>query len=487
MKIRRNELRRICDLLLPLCDDFGVYHESGEPLYQTVCRTHDSLAPGIDIYRNGSTAVLLRCSHPQRDEMAAILNIFLTEIGEKRALSMHALAKYKELSLIAEISEILRSSIDLDEILQSVAARCSLALNADRCSVITANDSEKNFFLRVSSDRIMNTPLWLTTTEGIAGRVFRSGKPLIVNDPAEHPDFTRGGIEDVRSLLCIPLKTKDKIVGVINVSNKCGGGFTSEDESLLATISALIAGVIETSRLMDEKIKNEKFAAIGQMAAGIVHDIKNPMSTIKGFAGLLADFDFSQDERRQYGGMIVAEVDRLVAMVEDLLAFTRGFRTRINPEPTPLAEFIAEIAGFLRPDFSARDIAIVTEVRYPGVVSLDREKFKRVMFNIAGNARDAMHDGGSFLLMTRERKGRVEIVLADTGTGVPQEIISSLFEPFVTRGKKSGIGLGLAVSRKIVEEHGGAIEALNGPVSGIEGFGGAHFIIRMPVVEDATT
>jgi signal transduction histidine kinase len=483
MRIRRHDVLQVCDSLRPLCEPFGVYGIDGQPLYETDGFACDSATPRLDLFRDeaGTGAVVLRGSHPRLPEAAALLTIFLTQLKEKKALSGHALAKYKELSLIGEISEILSTSAELDDVLLSIAARCKTALRASSCSIMTAEEESGTFFLRVTDGRVVNDRSWMSTSEGIAGRVYRTGKALIVNDMRNHPDQARGGDWELKSLICMPLRTKDRIIGVINVSNRRGDLFTSEDESLMVAISAMVAGAIESWRLVEEKIKNEKFAALGQMAAGIIHDIKNPMATIKGFAGLLADLDFSKEERKQYGGMIVSEVDRLVAMVEDLLAFTRGFRSTMSPEATQLGSYLTEVAAYLEADFAARGIVVEADIRTPCVILLDRERFKRVIFNLTGNAREAMHDGGRLLILARPAEGEAEIVFSDTGPGIPEDILGSLFDPFVTRGKKSGTGLGLAVSKKIVEELGGTIRALNGRYSGVDDFNGANIIIRLPL------
>ncbi|KJR41431.1 ATP-binding region, ATPase-like domain protein, partial [Candidatus Magnetoovum chiemensis] len=118
---------------------------------------------------------------------------------------------------------------------------------------------------------------------------------------------------------------------------------------------------------------------------------------------------------------------------------------------------------------------------YDGNIQIDAERFKRVIFNISGNAKEIMSlKGGKLLILSRLKEKGVEIVLSDTGSGVPEDIIDTLFEPFVTKGKKTGTGIGLAVTKKIVLEHSGEIFAVNGNYSEVEGFDGANFVITLP-------
>jgi signal transduction histidine kinase len=385
------------------------------------------------------------------------------------------------MSFLAGINRIMSSSLDVYEILCAATSRVHEIISVEACSVIVPDRKTGTFVLKVISGRVVNETLDLNTGEGIAGRVLETGKSLIVNDPSEHPYFVNKGSVPIFSLMCLPLKVKDATIGILTLRNKSDSLFTSEDEALINSICIVLAEVIENARLIEEKIRDEKFAAVGQMAAGIIHDIKNPMTTIKGFAALMGDMEFTKDERKEYSGMIVKEVDRLVGMLEDLLSFTRGFKSKLEIEKIGCQAFMDSVVPYIEKDMSARNISVVTKVDFKGDIMLDVERFKRVVFNIAGNTREELHNGGRFLMLIRPAGDNAEIVFSDTGGGIPDDIIDSLFEPFVTKGKKSGTGLGLAVTKRIVEDHGGSIRAVNGNYSGVEGFNGANFAINIPL------
>ncbi len=479
--MRRKELRAFCESLQRLIGPFGFWTPEGNPVF--VSPGHQGSAPSLhrsEVKVGGATVGYVTGPDGRVDAGAALLGIFLKEIDEKRALTTHTLHKYREINVLSEISEILGESIEIDEILSAATKRCSEILGAENCSVMLINEGDERLYIKSVSGRTVNEPSWLELSGGIAGRVIETGSPVIANSPRRHPDFAAGERE-LRSMLCVPLRVKDRTVGVLNVSNKSRGEFSSEDEALLVSVSAMIAGAIEASRLLEEKLRNERFATIGQMAAGIVHDIKNPMATIKGFAGLLGDLDFTPDERKEYSSMIISEIDRLVAMVEDLLAFSRGFKTKLSIKETDAGNYLTEITEFIRKDMETRDIRVILRAEYRGPLYIDPEKFKRAIYNISGNAKEAIHEGGLLLILARRLDDAVEMVFSDTGEGIPEEIMETLFEPFVTRGKRSGTGLGLAVTKRIVEEHGGSIIAVNGNYSGVEGFNGANFVIRLPL------
>jgi signal transduction histidine kinase len=481
--IRRKDILSICRILEEEISPFCLYSPEEKRLYSSDVAEEIS----VELKVGGERVGVIKGESSSINTIARIIECFIEEIGEKKRVIDHTLSKYRELTFLSELSEIMSSSIEINEILGAVTLRIKEIMGVENCSIMTVESEEGKFFIKAVSGRIVNEPCWLNIDVGIAGRVFRSGKSVIINEPVKDHDFVSGGEVEINSLLCVPLRVKDKTVGVLNLSNKLKGGFTSEDESLLLSIAVMIAGAIETFHLLEEKLKQERFATIGQMAAGIIHDIKNPMATIKGFAGLLGDMEFSPEERKEYSRLIVEEVNRLVEMIEDLLAFTRGFKKRLSLKKINMDGFISDVLSYIEKEMAMKRIEVIKRFDYTGPVYIDPEKFKRVIFNISNNAKDAINEGGRFLILCRKVDDLFEMVLADSGEGIPEDILPNVFEPFVTKGKSSGTGLGLAIAKKIIEEHGGTIRAVNENYSGIEGFNGANFIIRLPLNETGTT
>jgi len=478
--VRKKDVKALCDQLALLAGPFALCAPDGKVVYAVEGMAGPVPDAGPEVTVDGAVVGYISGPAEHGRTVASVVGLFLKNTEERRSLTDHTLQKYREISFLSQINKVLSSSMGVLDVLCEVTRMVHEIIDVESCSVMVPDTRSGKFVLKVISGRAVSEPLELAITEGIAGRVLKSGAPAIVNDPAQHPDFVTTGSVEIRSLLCLPLTVKDQTIGIITLRNKKSGMFTSEDETLLASICVLVAEVLENARLLEEKIRNEKFSAIGQMAAGIIHDIKNPMTTIKGFAGLLGDLEFTKEERKEYSTMIVGEVDRLVNMVEDLLAFAKGFKSKLAIEQTDVPSYFTGLLPYLEKDMVPRGIEVVLSMDYSGSFRVDREKFKRVLFNIAGNAREALHDGGRFLVLIRPSDGGVEVVLSDNGGGIPEDILETIFEPFVTKGKKSGTGLGLAITKKIVDEHGGSIRALNGNYSGREGFEGANFAIVLP-------
>jgi signal transduction histidine kinase len=480
MRIKRKDVQKLCVRLSEVIGPFSFLNDKGEILYKAPGTWSDPIRDWTEISVNGTTVGSISGDKNNLQVIRPLIELYLKNLDEKKRLTSHTLQKYREMQFISELNNMMSSSADLDEILRLATSRIKKMINIESCSIMIAEENSKTFHQKAASGKTVNEDSWLPTDKGIGGKVFRTGQSVIVNEPDRNPDFIQGGTTWLNSILCIPLRAKDKTIGILNLNNKEDGVFTTEDEALISSMSVTIAEAIENTRLLEAMIRSEKFSAIGQMAVGIIHDIKNPMTTIKGFAGLMGDMDFSRDERKEYSGLIVNEVDRLVSMIEDLLTFTWGFKTKLEFIEIGAEEFFSEVYKMIESDMKQRDIQVVLRLDCNDRFRMDPSRFKRVVFNIASNARKAMHEGGKLLILVRPSNGNVEIVMSDTGTGIPEDIIATAFEPFVTKGKRSGTGLGLAITKKIIEEHGGSITTQNGDYSGVEGYKGANFIISLP-------
>lgn len=247
----------------------------------------------------------------------------------------------------------------------------------------------------------------------------------------------------------------------------------AKNEELRVMNQELETALIKLKVTQQELIQAEKLSMVGQVASKIVHDFKNHMATIQGFAELLQE-DLSVKERIRYTNRIIKEIKRMTGMAEEILDYTRG-PVKLRLKPVDVESFIQEVLLYLEQDFSKKNIKIITELNYKGKVKLHREKMMRVFFNIASNAADAMEEGGSFKISTQAVNDYLEFRLSDTGPGIPEDIQDKLFEPFVTKGKPYGTGLGLAIAKGIVEDHKGSISLENRPGQG------ATFVIRLPL------
>jgi signal transduction histidine kinase len=225
----------------------------------------------------------------------------------------------------------------------------------------------------------------------------------------------------------------------------------------------------------DEKIASERLAVVGKMSSTIIHDFKTPMQVIRTAVELSSGADVRQEKREHYAQMIMRELDRMVNMAHDLLSFARGER-RMNRTEVDTIEFLDLAVNAWRQICSAKGIQLTYECPTASTrVAIDQDKIRRALDNIVINATEAMANGGVLTVSCRPLPHDVEIAVRDTGPGIPVEIQSAIFEPFATFGKAKGSGLGLAMAKKAVEDHGGRIALDSAPGTG------TTFTITLPI------
>jgi signal transduction histidine kinase len=220
--------------------------------------------------------------------------------------------------------------------------------------------------------------------------------------------------------------------------------------------------------------EEERLAVVGRMAAALIHDIRNPLGSVSAFARLLATSGLSDEERRATADKAVAQVQRIVGMLQELLEFSRGEGGRLEAKPVQVDRLLADLEPELRARCKEQGTELVLSSEGSGHLEADPEKLRRAILNITANSLEAMGHGGKLSIRSKCDGQGAEIVVTDTGPGIPAEILDSVFEPFVSRGKSEGTGLGLAITKAIVEAHGGRLEAANPPG------GGAAFTIWLP-------
>lgn len=247
-----------------------------------------------------------------------------------------------------------------------------------------------------------------------------------------------------------------------------------ETDDVIAVLSGLASASLRNVELLAARIETERLTTIGRMLSSIVHDFRNPMTLIKGYGSMLAEHGLADDRRKQYSNLIVQEADRIAAMIEELLDFTRGRRTALRPATITVPVLVEQFRTWIQEELTQRRITFASQLDYDGPIFVDIDRVKRALLNVATNAMDAMDAGGTLTVESRAGGGMVELSLCDTGRGIPDDLQARVFDPFFTHGKRHGLGLGMTITRKIVEEHGG--EVLLSSTAGT----GTRLTIRFP-------
>ena len=262
--------------------------------------------------------------------------------------------------------------------------------------------------------------------------------------------------------------------------------FSREEVQLLAGLATQVAVTVENSQLYQQMKEKDRLAALGEMAAGLAHEIRNPLGSIKASAQYLAETAEQPEERGEFLDIIVDEVDRLNRVVGSFLDYARPAHT--DPEPIYVNSAVQLTLQFLRPecDASEVDLHVAMDPDLPKV-RIDIEHLRQVLINLVQNAVQAMTSGGDLYVETRTQdrfrtgggaRRWVQITVRDTGPGIAPGLLANLFVPFVTT-KQQGTGLGLAISQRIVSETGGRID-----VRSRQGVG-TTFVVLLPAEPDS--
>ncbi len=225
----------------------------------------------------------------------------------------------------------------------------------------------------------------------------------------------------------------------------------------------------------EELIGKERLSLIGRMASTILHDMKNPMSTIGGYAQLIKMKKHSGEQLAKYADIIAKQVIQFTTMTQDLLSFAQGGE-QMRLRSVEMAGYLQECCDSLILKFEERGLGFERDLNFKGEVRIDNGRFFRVLENISNNALDILGSEGCFTIHSMEVETGVRIILEDDGPGMSDDVIENAFKEFYTFGKRKGTGLGLAIVKRIVDEHDGIIS-----IESEEGVG-TKFIIDLPAV-----
>jgi len=228
------------------------------------------------------------------------------------------------------------------------------------------------------------------------------------------------------------------------------------DEGNFVGLMLILRDLTQVRRLQETVRKQEKLAAIGNLAAGVAHEVRNPLSSIKGYATYFGSLFEAGSEKREAAMVMTAEVDRLNRVISELLEIARP--SDINSRDTDLAFLINSSLRLVRQDAEAANVWIET-VLDPniGTLSVDPDRITQALINLYLNGIQAMPDGGTLTITAEAGEKTISISVADTGSGIPESALANIFDPYYTT-KNTGTGLGLAVVQKVVEAHGGTIQ-----------------------------
>jgi two-component system sensor histidine kinase HydH len=391
----------------------------------------------------------------------------------------------------------LMETLDIQEILRLVLEGVTKNIGFDRARLYLINEKknllECKMAVGIDEERIKGITLPLDPGDSVVGRSILEKQPFIIQDASTDPRVNPILKEkfNLHSLLVIPLLAKEKALGAIaadfvdpkkNITKEAlESVMVFAQQAGLAIHNAFMYEELKAfSRQMEEKIqkttadlrkteaqliRSEKLAALGQLAAGIAHEIRNPLTSINILIHSLTEKFPSEDSHREDLNVIEEEIDRINEILDRFLRFAKPAPPLL--ERTEVASVFEETLQLIRPRMEKQRIHVQKEFEDVPMILMDREQIKQVALNLLLNAVQAMPRGGTLTLRGQNSKDGqwITISIQDSGIGIPDEDMNKLFDPFFST-KEGGIGLGLSIAHRIIDQHRGKIEVESDPGKG---------------------
>ena len=465
---------------------------------------HGSEETAVQAFRLGAKDYIIK---PFKVEV--MLEAIDRALAEKRLMStgmrdvdQQLERRVKELNILYGVGKSVTSLLDLEKVLNRIVEAAVFVTGAEEGSLMLVDEDTGELYLRAARNlgEKFARGFRLKVEHSISGQVVKTGKPVLESTEDEETLKVKTGYL-VKSLVNVPLKAKEEVIGVLAVNNKVASNpFTDNDVHLLsaladyATIAIVNAQLYEETKRWSEELErkveertqelratqeqllqSEKLASIGQLAAGVAHEINNPMGVILGFAqGILKTLPEDNPLKKPLTTM-EKESLRCKRIVQNLLDFARHSEPTL--QPTNINELIDASCDLVEHQNSLQNVQLV-KGHNPALPSImaDPNQLQQVFINVMLNSYQAMPDGGTLHLTTRTVGSELQVVFADTGTGIPPENVQNVFDPFfTTKEVGEGTGLGLSVSYGIIKAHGGDIEVESQVGKG------TTFVIKLPL------
>ena len=437
------------------------------------------------------------------ENLIVVISSHLASLADYTRLREEAEGRARNLGLIHEVVQQVIGLTDPHEVAEITSDLLARYFAYELCSVFIADErgaltiggfggTSQNVVRRAMKS--FEYPL----SGGITGRVFETGESVVVNDVLQDKRYRSIKGWQAGSEMCVAIREGENILGIVDVESSSRNAFTHNDFIAMESLAGILATVItsadqyqrlqvmisqlsstqvelqarmEAQRSAENRlVQAAKLAAVGEMAAGIAHELNNPLTSVTGFAELALDDIPKDSETRKDLEIVMREAVRARDVVRRLLDFARqseSARSRAS-----LNEVVEDVVALSRHLIHTSGVTLNLELEktLPWVLA-DVNQIKQVLLNLIHNALQAMPAGGEMVIATEaaSRDGRdwVIVSVCDTGVGIPKLDQTRIFEPFyTTKGNQGGTGLGLSVTYGIITDHGGQIDVESQPGAG---------------------
>ena len=437
------------------------------------------------------------------ENLIVVIASHLASLADYTRLREEAEGRARNLGLIHEVVQQVIGLTDSTEVAEITSDLLARYFEYELCSVFIA-DEKGNLTIAGfggTSPQVVKRAMQsfeYPLSGGITGHVFETGESLVVNDVLQDVRYRSIRGWQAGSEMCVAIRDGENMLGIIDVESSSRNAFTHNDFIALESLAGILASVItsadqyqrlqvtvsqlratqvelrarmEAQRSAENRlVQAAKLAAVGEMAAGIAHELNNPLTSVTGFADLALSDIPQESETRKDLEIVMREATRARDVVRRLLDFAR--QSESTRARASLNDIVEDVVALSRHLIHTSGVALSLELQenLPWIL-VDVNQMKQVLLNLIHNALQAMPNGGDLTISTSStsRSGRdwIRTSVHDTGVGIPKPDQARIFEPFyTTKGDHGGTGLGLSVTYGIITDHGGQIDVESQPGAG---------------------
>jgi signal transduction histidine kinase len=392
----------------------------------------------------------------------------------------------KEINALYQVSRGLAGSLDPDQLLGNVVDLLQKNFGYYHVQVFLLDTQLGELVARYGSGKIgdflREQEYRLPVGSGIVGHVAETGEPFMTNDVERVVFFIRHPLlPETQSKITVPIKIENEVVGVLDIQQMPPDRLTTHDMQLMTAVADQLAVALQKANLYnelqtslrqerlthDQLIQSERLAVIGRLLASVSHELNNPLQAIQNALFLVKDEEELSAQGRNDLELVLSETERMADMIKRLRAFYRPSRAE-DFQDIQLNNITVDVSALTANHMRHKNITyeFIPDLELPEVPGIP-DQIRQIVLNLFMNAVEAMQAGGHLTVFTRRlpEEDRILFSVTDTGPGIAPEIISQIFEPFITN-KENGTGLGLTITADIIRQHHGEIKAENNPGCG---------------------
>jgi signal transduction histidine kinase len=406
-----------------------------------------------------------------------IINTEEKKMSQENNQNENGYMSSEQFEMIIKSLQLVNANVKRDDVLTNIVDVVVNLTNADRGTLYLVEKETSEIWSKVLIGGEIEE-VRLKIGEGLSGWVAEHGETLNIKDVSKDErfdgSFDKATGYNTKNMLIFPIKNKtEETVGVLQLLNSLKGSFDQQEEMFLNAISLNVALALENASLVEQLIKSERKTSIGKMGNFLTYDIKKPLLTCKRYAEHLTKKDLSFDVK-QIVKLLLEELEQVSNQLATASDYTEG-TTLLRKQPVSSNKTLRDFANRIYNLVKVNNCKIEYELGEDVNINLDKKEFYQCYYNIIKNASEALADGGTIVVASKKKDERLEISFNDKGIGINNADLGFVFDPLWTKNKKKNSGLGLAISKKIVGDHGGNISIIS------EEDSGTTVIISLPI------